>query len=117
MTAPSSASAFARHHDARLPTELEWEAAATIEPRGPAQLLHGLLGSVWQWTSSEFTAYDGFAADPYPEYSEQFFGHGYRVLRGGAWLSSPRVATPQFRNWDHRERRQIFSGLRLAADV
>jgi dimethylhistidine N-methyltransferase len=111
------AEAFARHHDARLPTEFEWEAAATIEPRGPEQLLHGLRNSVWQWTSSEFNPYPGFRADPYPEYSEQFFGDGYRVLRGGAWLSSPRVATVSFRNWDLPQRRQIFSGLRLARDL
>ncbi len=111
------AEAFARHHAARLPTEFEWEAAATIEPRGPEQLLHGVQNSVWQWTSSEFNRYRGFRADPYPEYSEQFFGHGYRVLRGGAWLSSPRVATIPFRNWDLPERRQIFSGLRLARDL
>jgi iron(II)-dependent oxidoreductase len=111
------AEAFARLHDARLPTELEWEAAATIEPVGPEQLLHGLQNSVWQWTASEFHGYRGFRADPYPEYSEQFFGHGYRVLRGGAWISSTRVASPQFRNWDHPERRQIFSGLRLARDL
>jgi dimethylhistidine N-methyltransferase len=111
------AEAFARHHHARLPTEFEWEAAATIEPRGPEQLLHGLQNSVWQWTTSQFRGYPGFRADPYPEYSEQFFGGDYRVLRGGAWVSSPRVATAQFRNWDHPQRRQIFSGLRLARDL
>ena len=90
---------------------------ASVEPRGPEQLLHGLGDTVWQWTRSEFQGYPGFRADPYPEYSEQFFGRGYRVLRGGAWLSSPRVATAQFRNWDHPERRHIFSGLRLARDL
>jgi dimethylhistidine N-methyltransferase len=111
------AEAFARFHEARLPTEFEWEAAATIEPRGPKQLLHGLQNSVWQWTASEFNPYPGFRADPYPEYSEQFFAQGYLVLRGGAWISSPRVATAQFRNWDHPQRRQIFSGLRLARDL
>ena len=77
----------------------------------------GSRTAVWQWTASEFQRYPGFRADPYPEYSEQFFGHGYRVLRGGAWLSSPRVATITFRNWDLPERRQIFSGLRLARDL
>jgi iron(II)-dependent oxidoreductase len=112
------AEAFARHHGARLPTEFEWEAAATALPVDPAATApSGLSESVWQWTSTEFHGYPGFRADPYPEYSEQFFGHGYRVLRGGAWVSSPRVATPQFRNWDHPQRRQIFSGLRLAADA
>jgi iron(II)-dependent oxidoreductase len=112
------AEAFARHHGARLPTEFEWEAAAATPPADPAATApSGMSLSVWQWTSTEFHGYPGFRADPYPEYSEQFFGHGYRVLRGGAWVSSPRVATPQFRNWDHSQRRQIFSGLRLAVDA
>jgi gamma-glutamyl hercynylcysteine S-oxide synthase len=39
------------------------------------------------------------------------------VLRGGSWAADPRVATRTFRNWDLRERRQIFSGVRLARDA
>ena len=50
-----------------------------------------------------------------PEYSEVFFGGDYRVLRGGSFATSALVATPTFRNWDHPARRQIFSGLRVAA--
>jgi iron(II)-dependent oxidoreductase len=69
---------------------------------------------VWEWTSSHFLPYPGFRAHPYREYSEVFFGEDYRVLRGGSWATHPRVATRTFRNWDLPERRQIFSGLRLA---
>jgi gamma-glutamyl hercynylcysteine S-oxide synthase len=105
------ADAFARAHDARLPTEQEWERAATSEQ--PAQQL-AAVGSVWEWTSSHFLPYPGFRAHPYKEYSEVFFGEDYRVLRGGSWATHPRVATPTFRNWDLPERRQIFAGLRLA---
>ena len=105
------ADAFARAHDARLPTEQEWERAATSEQ--PAQQLLG-VGSVWEWTSSHFLPYPGFRAHPYKEYSEVFFGEDYRVLRGGSWATHERVATPRFRNWDLPERRQIFAGVRLA---
>jgi gamma-glutamyl hercynylcysteine S-oxide synthase len=105
------ADAFARAHDARLPTEQEWERAATSDQ--PAQQLLA-VGSVWEWTSSHFLAYPGFLAHPYREYSEVFFGAEHRVLRGGSWATHPRVATPTFRNWDRPERRQIFSGVRLA---
>ena len=76
----------------------------------------GMIGDVWEWTASEFGGYPGFRAHPYREYSEVFFGGGYRVLRGGSFATSALVATPTFRNWDFPDRRQIFAGVRVAAD-
>jgi len=102
------AEALARWAGKRLPTEHEWEAAS---PR-----LEG-VGQAWEWTSSDFLAYPGFEAFPYPEYSQAFFGETYKVLRGGAWATRRNVMRPSFRNWDLPERRQIFSGVRLAADA
>jgi iron(II)-dependent oxidoreductase len=74
----------------------------------------GMIGDVWEWTASEFSPYPGFTPYPYREYSEPFYDRGYRVLRGGSWATSARVATPTFRNWDFPQRRQIFSGFRVA---
>ena len=79
--------------------------------------LHNLVGDVWEWTASDFTAYPGFAAYPYPEYSEIFCGDEYKVLRGGSWATRPRLARGTFRNWDFPIRRQIFSGFRCAGDA
>jgi len=101
------AAAFARAHEARLPTEIEWEKAATW-----GQL--EATGEVWEWTTSAFTGYPGFKAHPYKEYSEVFFGERYRVLRGGSCATHPRVTSDHFRNWDLPERRQLFAGVRIA---
>ena len=75
-----------------------------------------MLGDVWEWTSSDFLGYPGFEAFPYREYSEEFFGQAYRVLRGGAWAARRSVLRTSFRNWDNPERKQIFSGLRCVKD-
>ena len=86
-------------------------------PQGRSALgCEQMLGDVWEWTSSDFRAYPGFAAFPYPEYSEPFFEKGFKVLRGGSWATRPRVARNTFRNWDSRLKRQIVAGFRCARD-
>lgn len=77
---------------------------------------YGMIGDVWEWTSSDFARYPGYETFPYPEYSEVFFGNEYKVLKGGSWATRPGVIRNSFRNWDYPIRRQIFSGIRCAAD-
>jgi iron(II)-dependent oxidoreductase len=147
------AEAFARWDGKRLPTELEWEAAASWDPASRTALpfpwgngadpryanidqlsfdtapigtfdvnvspigCYGMIGDVWEWTSSDFRGYPGFRSFPYREYSEEFFGPDYKVLRGGSWATRSSAIRNTFRNWDYPIRRQIFSGFRCARDA
>jgi iron(II)-dependent oxidoreductase len=86
---------------------------AGAAPSGARQL----IGDVWEWTASDLQPYPGFVAWPYKEYSEVFFGPGYKVLRGGAFSADPVACRGTFRNWDYPIRRQIFAGFRTARDA
>ncbi|MEU8607697.1 ergothioneine biosynthesis protein EgtB [Actinoplanes sp. NPDC048791] len=87
-------------------------------PDGASPLgVHQLIGDVWEWTSSGFHPYPGFAVFPYEEYSQVFFGGDYQVLRGGSFGTDRAACRGTFRNWDHPIRRQIFSGFRCARDA
>ena len=45
------------------------------------------LGDVWEWTASGFEAYPGSRRSPTREYSQDFFGGPFKVLRGGSWAT------------------------------
>ena len=87
-------------------------------PAGASPLgIRQLIGDVWEWTSSDFAGYPGFAPWPYREYSEVFFGPEYKVLRGGSFAADRVACRGTFRNWDYPIRRQIFAGFRCARDA
>ncbi len=73
-----------------------------------------MVGNAWEWTASNFVAFPGFAADPYEDYSQPWF-NSRKVLRGGSFATSARIARPGYRNFFTPERNDVIASFRTCA--
>jgi ergothioneine biosynthesis protein EgtB len=102
------AEAWCRWAGRRLPSEAEWERAALSHPESFR------WGDVWEWTASAFAAYPGFVAHPYRDYSAPWFD-GRPVLRGGSFMTQPRMRHARYRNFFQPHRTDVPAGFRSCA--
>ena len=134
------ADAFARWCECRLPTEFEWELAASAQAVGdfPSSIFaddlmandlpihpvveqtsedtgNSQMGNLWQWTASQYLPYPGYKAPPgaIGEYNGKFMCNQF-VLRGGSCATSRDHIRVTYRNFFPPDARWQFSGIRLA---
>lgn len=128
------ADAFARWYGARLPTEFEWEAAASeaalvddtpdglcLQPpaaRAGTRGLRQMYGHAWQWTQSAYLPYPGYRppAGALGEYNGKFMV-SQQVLRGSSCVTPAGHTRPTYRNFFYPNQRWQFTGLRLASEL
>ena len=62
--------------------------------------IHDLVGNGWEWTSTIFGPFPGFAPMvSYPEYSADFFDGQHYVMKGASTATARELVRRSFRNW------------------
>jgi ergothioneine biosynthesis protein EgtB len=92
---------------------------AGSHPRGASAWgVEDLVGNGWEWTSTPFAPFPGFAPlASYPEYSADFFDDSHFVMKGASPATARELLRPSFRNWFRARYPYVYATFRGARDV
>lgn len=77
----------------------------------------GMIANGWEWTSSEFEPFPGFAPFSfYRGYSADFFNDKHFVMKGGSPRTEECMLRRSFRNWFQPHYPYAYAGFRCASD-
>ena len=76
-----------------------------------------LVGNGWEWTSTPFQPFAGFAPAPtYLTYSQNFFDGEHFVMKGGSPRTAADLLRRSFRNWFRPNYPYVYAGFHLVAN-
>ena len=75
--------------------------------------IEDLVGNGWEWTSSPFAPFPGFAPmASYPEYSADFFDGEHIVMKGASPATARELLRPSLRNWFRTHYPYVYASFR-----
>lgn len=88
-----------------------------INPQGASAWgVQDLIGNGWEWTSTPFEPFAGFAPlASYPQYSADFFDGDHFVVKGASPVTGRDLVRRSFRNWYRPDYPYMYATFRCAS--